>query len=194
MSTLSHLDMFWFGEGSLDDPQYIGARMRIWFGKDPEFDQTITREFRPMLEDPPPATSDREVLARVLLLDQIPRNGYRGDARMFAFDAQALVEARTAIEGGVHARVHPFEAMFLYLPLEHSESLADQDECVRLFTELQARIAPELKTFGESVLDYARRHRVIVERFGRFPHRNAVLGRTSTPEEVEFLKTPGSGF
>lgn len=194
MSTLRDLNTFWFGEGSLDDAGYIGARMRVWFGKDPEFDATITREFRLMLEAPPEAANDREALARVLLFDQIPRNGFRGDARMFAYDERALTEARHAIAGGLHERLHPFEAMFLYLPLEHSESLADQDECVRLFTELQKRIAPDLKKFGESVLDFANRHRVIVERFGRFPHRNAVLGRESTAAEAEFLKTPGSGF
>ena len=162
--------------------------------KERDFDEAIAREFRPLLAEPPATTNEREILARVLLFDQVPRNAYRGDSRMFAFDALALDDARGAIRDGLDQRLHPFETLFLYLPLEHSEEITDQNESVRLFGEMRKRVAPGLESFADDVLNFAHRHREIVERFGRFPHRNAALGRASTAAEVEFLKQPGSGF
>lgn len=124
-------------------------------------------------------------LALVILLDQVPRNVHRGSPRAFATDAKARRATRLALERGFDAGLDAERRLFLYLPLEHSEDLADQRLMVELVRE---RIGdPEY-------LDFALRHQEIVERFGRFPHRNAALGRQSTEEEVEFLKRPGSSF
>jgi uncharacterized protein (DUF924 family) len=124
-------------------------------------------------------------LALVILLDQVPRNIHRGSPRAFATDAKARGVTRLALERGFDAGLEPERRLFLYIPLEHSEELADQRLMVELVRE---RIGdPEY-------LDSALRHMEIVERFGRFPHRNATLGRQSTEEEVEFLKRPGSSF
>ena len=118
------------------------------------------------------------------LLDQFSRNMFRGDGRMFASDAQAAAAARAAIDRGDDGELLPNERMFLYMPLMHSEDLADQDRCVALFQSLGM---PREQGFAEQ-------HRDIIRRFGRFPHRNQQPGRTSTPEELEFLSQPGSSF
>lgn len=178
---------FWFGT-----PR---GRSRVeWFRKDPAFDE----ELRGRFGDLHAAAARRELeswraspepmLALVVVLDQFSRNLYRGDARAFAQDAHALECARQAIARGDDLLLLPVERQFLYLPYEHSESLADQETGVDLMRSLDA--------FEETrgVSDWAVRHRDIVARFGRFPHRNAALGRGSTPEELEFLKQPGSGF
>ena len=130
----------------------------------------------------------RGSLALLILLDQLPRNLFRGQARAFATDEQARRVCRLIIGRGDDRGLLPVERMFVYLPLEHSESLADQDECHRLMLELRG--FPETANLHE----WAEKHRVIIRRFGRFPHRNAALGRPSRPEEIEFLKTPGSSF
>jgi uncharacterized protein (DUF924 family) len=127
-------------------------------------------------------------LALVIVLDQFSRNLFRDDARAFAQDAYAREVTRQAIAAGDEAGSGPFERQFLYLPFEHSEDMADQDRSVALFRELEA--------FEETrgLSEWAVRHRDVVARFGRFPHRNAVLGRPSTAEEVAFLAQPGSRF
>ena len=123
-------------------------------------------------------------LAHCLLLDQLPRNLFRGSLRAFASDGKALALAKAAVTRGLDMQVAPIRRTFLYLPFEHSEVLADQDRSVELFTAL-----------GDAdTLKFAQAHYDIVARFGRFPHRNAILGRPSTPEELAFLATPGSGF
>jgi uncharacterized protein (DUF924 family) len=121
----------------------------------------------------------------VILLDQFPRNMFRGTAEAFASDAKAREIANLALESGHDHDLAQEERLFLYLPLEHSEELADQERCVEL-----------MRALDETPLwhDYAVRHRDIIARFGRFPHRNAVLGRDSTAEECEFLMQPGSSF
>ncbi len=131
------------------------------------------------------ATTPHGALALVVLLDQVPRNAYRGTPEMFASDAKAREIARAAIDAGHDRDLTQEERLFMYLPLEHSEDLADQERCVELVRELDEQ--PQW-------LGYAIRHRDIVARFGRFPHRNAVLGRESTAEEREFLQQPGSSF
>jgi uncharacterized protein (DUF924 family) len=128
------------------------------------------------------------MLALIVVLDQFSRNLHRNDPRAFAQDAHARECAREALARADDARSLPVERMFLYLPFEHSEEAADQELAVKLITPLDAFEA----TRGLS--EWAIKHKVIIDRFGRFPHRNAVLGRASTPEEVEFLKQPGSGF
>ena len=125
----------------------------------------------------------------MIVLDQFTRNTRRGTAGMFAGDARALAVARALVQGGADRRLPGVMRQFVYLPFEHAETLADQQESMRLFAQL-ASDEPALA----GLLEWAHKHLVIVERFGRFPHRNAALGRASTPEETQFLKQPGSGF
>ena len=178
---------FWFGVPA-------GPERAEWFRKDPAFDEAIRARFGALHA----AASRRELeawraapeplLALVILLDQFSRNLHRGDARAFAQDAHALECANQAIGRGDDLLLLPVQRQFLYLPLEHSEDLADQERCVELMRSLEA-FEPT-----RGLTQWAEKHRVIVARFGRFPHRNAALGRESTPEEVDFLKQPGSGF
>jgi uncharacterized protein (DUF924 family) len=175
---------FWFGEGS----EYGMAHKR-WFEKDPGFDAAIRAKFLPLHEACAAGNGagwlerPEDCLARIVVLDQFPRNMFRGTPRAFSTDALALAAARHAVEGDFDRGMLDVERQFIYLPFEHSESLADQERACEL-----------MKALGEDLYDWALRHKRIVERFGRFPHRNAILGRTSTPEEIEFLKQPGSGF
>ena len=136
-----------------------------------------------------PAAWAASPLAEILLLDQFTRNIFRGTPRAFAGDARALVLARRMVAGGADAALDAVERAFVYLPFEHAEDPASQDESVRLFTALAAADARQ-----DSSLDYAHRHRDVIRRFGRFPHRNAILGRASTAEEGAYLAQPGSGF
>jgi len=178
---------FWYGEP-------IGKSREEWFRKDEAFDEEIRRRFGGLLD----SASRRELEswrdapdsmnALIVVLDQFSRNLYRNQARAFAQDAHARECTLQALARGDEAVLEPVQREFLYLPLEHSESLADQDLCVERMSALEA--FPETK--GLAV--WAEKHRVIIARFGRFPHRNAALGRASTPEETEFLKQPGSGF
>ena len=183
---------FWFGaEGS---PEHGQVRAE-WFRKDAAFDAQIAQRFGALAEQAiagglahwaavPPAA-----LARIVLLDQFTRNMFRDTARAFAGDARALDAARAMVAQGQDALLRPEQRVFAYLPFEHDERLAMQDESVRLFTALAAE-APSL----HSMLDYAHKHRVVIARFGRFVHRNQALGRVSTDEELAFLKEPGSRF
>jgi uncharacterized protein (DUF924 family) len=168
-----------------------------WFRKDAAFDAAIRGRFGALV-DQALTGGLREweadaagSLARILLLDQFPRNLFRDSARAFAGDAQALELAQRLVAGGRDKNLPPIRRCFVFLPFEHSESLLDQERAVALFAGLRR----EAQTAAfESTYDYAVRHRDIIERFGRFPHRNAALGRASTPAETEFLKQPGSGF
>lgn len=165
-----------------------------WFRKDAAFDARIRERFGALIDaalagtlaDWPGAWG---LLARIVLLDQFPRNVFRGDRRSFAGDAQALATAQRLLEAGRDLELPPVARAFAYLPFEHAEDLALQDESVLLFKRLEAAHPPSANN-----RDYAERHRAIVARFGRFPHRNEILGRASTPEEIEFLKSPGSRF
>jgi uncharacterized protein (DUF924 family) len=167
---------------------------KAWFAKDPAFDERIRARFLSLYErarDGGLATwilEPKSCLALVIVLDQFPRNMFRGDARAFATDAAARDAARVLLDEGWDKGLAPLERMFAYLPFEHSESLADQERCLALMAELA--IYPETADLAR----WAEAHRGIIRRFGRFPHRNAALGRASTPEEIDFLKRPGSGF
>jgi uncharacterized protein (DUF924 family) len=185
---------FWFGNPT--DPQGpYGQQRSVWFKKDAAFDDRIRQRFLPDYERAaagdytPWRSQPRSCLALILLLDQVPRNLFRGDARSYATDAEALAVAEAAIAQGHDQALIPVERLFMYLPLEHSEDLARQQRCVQLFETL-VKEAPELA----STLDYAYRHQDVIARFGRFPHRNHILGRTTTPEEAAFLQQPGSRF
>jgi len=187
MQEVSDVLHFWFGEPP-------GERRKAWFVKDPQFDEQVRGRFLPLVEQAAAGAlsgwtaSAQGSLALIVVTDQFPRNLFRGSARAFATDRIALPTAAHVIAQGWDAAMLPVERMFVYLPYEHSESIADQDRAVELF----APLAPFPET--SDALDFAERHRVIIKRFGRFPHRNAALGRPSTPEEIEFLKQPGSGF
>lgn len=183
---------FWFGApGSAEH----GSLRKCWFEKDPAFDAEIRRRFLALVDEAAAGRLDdwadrpEGLLALIVLLDQFPRNLFRDAPRAFATDAQALALAQQALTQGVDAQLMPVARAFIYLPFEHSEDLAMQDRAVALFSAL----AQHGEAFA-SYLDYAERHRDVIRRFGRFPHRNAILGRASTPEEIAFLARPGAGF
>jgi len=192
---------FWFG-GADAAPQ---IRMQRWFRPDPAFDAEIRTRFGGLVDEAAagkltgwPATA-RGALAFVLVLDQFPRNIFRGTARAFAHDAKALEAARAAVADGLDRQLGFMERMFLLLPYEHAEDRETQLESVAAYTALHAEAvaagAPEADIASlAAALDYAHKHKVIIDRFGRYPHRNAILERTSTGEEVDFLQQPGSSF
>jgi len=163
------------------------AERAEWFRKDPSFDDEIRARFLPLYEEAAGSAlaawrdSPRSCLALIVLLDQFPRNMFRDTARAFATDALALDAARHAVACGHDRALRGVERTFVYLPFEHSESLADQERALELFA-------------SHANYEWARRHWEIVKRFGRFPHRNAILGRENTAAETEFLKQPGSSF
>ncbi|MGH8686330.1 MAG: DUF924 family protein [Burkholderiales bacterium] len=169
---------FWFDDHAKD-----------WFVKNPAFDAEIRSHFLAVHEAAAAgqlvswSEAPRGALALAIALDQFPRNMFRGEARAFATDAQARATARIILQRGWDQQMAQPEQLFAYLPFEHSESPADQDLSCRL-----------MKGFDPEQYRYAERHRELIERFGRFPHRNDILGRQSTPAEIEFLKLPGSGF
>ena len=133
-------------------------------------------------------------LALLILLDQFPRNLYRDDPRAWAADASAQRVALSGLARSDDRQLPAVQRVFAYLPLEHAEDSALQQRSVELFEALLAEAAPERRQQFEDYLDYARRHREVIARFGRFPHRNATLGRVSTPQETLYLVQPGAGF
>lgn len=184
---------FWFGAPGI---AAHGGPREVWFRKDEAFDAAIRERFAATIERGLRgelegwAAAPRPALAQVIVLDQLTRNAFRGTPRAFAGDARALAAAGRMVGERQDEALEAVERAFVYLPFEHAEGLAAQDEAVRLFTRL-ATLAPDVAT---SMLDYAHRHRAVIERFGRFPHRNEILGRRSTAEEIAFLKEPGSSF
>ena len=183
---------FWFGAvGSAER----GAQRKEWFLKNQAFDAQICSRFGATIEQALRGELDdwvddeRSALARILLLDQFTRNCFRGTARAFAGDTQALAAASAMVGARGDDTLPPYMRAFVYMPFEHAEGMAMQDEAVRLFRRLVG-IEPALS----SMLDYAEKHRAVIERFGRFPHRNELLGRRSTAEELGYLAQPGAGF
>jgi uncharacterized protein (DUF924 family) len=176
---------FWFG----GDPS---ARRAVWFEKDATFDaacvdlEAARNAAKAGAYDHWAATPCGG-LALLILLDQLSRNLYRGTAEAFAADAKARAIAQTMLARGFDQMLTPVERIFVYLPFEHAEDTADQDLSVRLFAALDA-------VTGEQTVDYAIRHRDVIRRLGRFPHRNAALGRASAAEEEAYLAEPGAGF
>lgn len=182
---------FWFGI----PPGSYAQQKPIWFGKQPHLDVEIRQRFGETYRQGLAGQLDgwraspQSCLALIILFDQFARNMFRDTAQMFATDPQALELAQFAVAQGYDQQLSPLERIFVYLPFEHSESRQDQVQSVALFQQL-AEAAPELT----DVLDYAKRHQVVIDRFGRFPHRNKTLGRETTAEEAEFLTQPGSSF
>lgn len=181
---------FWFGaSGSAEH----GRPREWWFRKSDATDTGIRQRFGADVEDALAGRRDdwakgaRETLALILLLDQFTRNIFRDTPRAFAGDQRALALARGLVQSGADRTLASLERWFVYLPFEHAESLAMQQESLRLFGQLAAD--------GQAdALDWAQKHHDVIARFGRFPHRNAILGRPSTPEETTFLGQPGSRF
>ena len=183
---------FWFAPPS--SPEHGTAR-KVWFVKDPAFDTAIRARFSGLVEQALRGELDGwrgealPALARILVLDQFTRNIFRDTPRAFAGDRQALAAASDMVGSRHDESLPPFMRAFVYMPFEHAEGIAMQDEAVRLFTRLAAA-EPALG----SMLDYAHKHRAVIERFGRFPHRNAILGRQPTADETLFLAEAGSRF
>jgi uncharacterized protein (DUF924 family) len=163
-----------------------------WFKKNPDFDAAcarFTRDVRAARDGAHDhwAETPRGALALIILLDQLSRNIFRGSAEAFAADPKALDIAGRTVARGFDATLTTPERMFVYLPFQHAEIIAAQDESVRLFETLRGELA-------DSSIDYADSHRTVIRQFGRFPHRNAVLGRSNTAEEDAYLAQPGAGF
>ena len=191
---------FWFGECGADgavDP----AKRKMWFGDGKQSDAEIREKFGGLHERASRGELEREWaatprgrIALIIVLDQFSRHIHRGTAAAFAQDpaAQSLVVSGLGLDAD--RALIPAQRAFFYIPLEHAEDLSLQRLGVRCFDGLAHTVAQAWRKEYDGFLDYARQHRDIIERFGRFPHRNAVLGRVSTRKELEFLKQPGSSF
>lgn len=190
---------FWFEEKGLGGPQ-LDARMDTWFGENPDFDKEIERRFSEDVrrasdgklnhwaEDP------RGRLALILLLDQFRRNIYRSSAKAFALDKVAL---KLCVEGAMEKKdksLTPIERVFFYMPLQHAESRKVQAKSADIYNRLADAVSPTYRETFQTIAQFAELHRDIVERFGRFPHRNALLGRHNTPEEDEYLANDAPEF
>jgi uncharacterized protein (DUF924 family) len=190
---------FWFGAGS-DDATTARERKKLWWGKDEALDAQIRDRFGRQVEAAARGDHDhwaqtpRGRLALILLFDQFPRNMHRGSAQAFAHDALARRLAIDGLESGADQSLRPIERVFFYLPLEHAELPDLQERCVALFRRLVWVVPAQQHELFRGYVRYAERHRDIIARFGRFPHRNAALCRTPTTGESEFLKQPGSSF
>ena len=182
---------FWFGQPN--EPEY-GQQRKVWFIKDPAFDKEVRSHFLVAYNQAAQGKLDawREYslscLALIIILDQFPRNMFRKTPQAFATDTQALQIAQEAVMRGFDQKLLPVQRWFVYLPWEHSENLHHQKRCLELFTQLAND--PQ----SASTIEYAHKHKAVIESFGRFPHRNKILNRQSTKEEKEFLSQPGSSF
>jgi uncharacterized protein (DUF924 family) len=192
MTAQDVLDFWFLPEGS----EGYGKQREVWFRKDDAFDAAIGERFGALVEQAV-AGGLREwdlqgapgTLARILLLDQFTRNIWRGAPASFSGDALGLSAAQGLVDSGADRTLLQVQRWFAYMPFEHAEDARMQEQAVTLFTTL----AQEDSAY-DGALDYAHRHRGVIARFGRFPHRNPILGRASTPEELEYLALPGSGF
>lgn len=190
---------FWFSAATLDSPQ-IDSRMDRWFGTDPGFDAQVREQFGGLVEAALRGELDRWAasaegrLALILLLDQFCRNIHRGSALAFAGDKRAL---KLCVEGSmnnVFRDLPPIQRVFFFMPLQHAESAAVQEKSARIFNALAEGVSPTLRETFLTFAQFAELHRDIIERFGRFPHRNRVLGRSNTPDEEAFLAADAPRF
>lgn len=190
---------YWFGD-SPDDGAVAAQRGSLWWSKNDAVDDDIRERFEAAVQSAGRGDLDdwadtaRGRLALIILTDQLPRNIYRGTPAAFAFDARARALCLDGLASGQDRELRPIQRVFWYMPLEHSEDPAHQNRSVALFRELMDEVDDELRETLRVNLDFAVRHEEIIQRFGRFPHRNAILGRTSTAEELAFLDEPGSSF
>jgi len=190
---------FWFGDDP-DDAVVAASKAELWWGHREETDELLQARFGAAASSAAADVLDhwtgspRGRLALVLLLDQLPRAIHRATSAAFAQDAKARAVAEQGLASGADRLLRPIERLFFYLPFEHSEDLVDQDRSVELYRELVTSVPPAHREAFTAFVDYAVRHRDVIKQFGRFPHRNLILGRESTPEEKAFLEQPGSSF
>lgn len=190
---------FWFGSAQ-DDADVAKQQGKLWWSKNTQVDLEIRARFETTVQAALQGTLDgwaalpRGILALILLTDQFPRNMYRGTPAAFQGDATARAWCQRALALGADAKARPIERVFLYLPLEHSEAREDQAQSVQLFTQLFQQVPIDQLEIFRGYLTFALRHRRVIDRFGRFPHRNAILERPSTADEIAFLQEPGSSF
>jgi uncharacterized protein (DUF924 family) len=187
---------FWFGEPVSAERETF---RKLWFEKSDAADREIADRFGALIERALRgelanwSNEPESALAQIVLLDQFTRNVFRNTPRAFAGDARALAAATAMVGRRQDEALPALQRSFVYMPFEHAEGLGAQDEAVRLFTRL-LESTPQASPGLRSMLDYAEKHRAVIRRFGRFPHRNAILGRHSTPDEIAFLEQPGSRF
>lgn len=197
---LAILDL-WFGKTEPGNvpPEKI---QKMWWTPDRSLDSFLRQKYETDLKKAAAGElehwkeTSRGTLALIILLDQFPRNIYRGTPEAFSFDGMALSVAEEGIKKGYDRKLHPVMRIFFYLPYMHSEDPEYQERCVELFKMLESEFNDNegIRSVISNSLDFAVRHKEVIDRFGRFPHRNEILGRKSTPEEIEFLKQPGSSF
>ncbi len=192
---------FWFGELGVhtDFGAYDQHKTDLWFANGKAYDGAIRRRFGDACRTAAQGHWDNleganAVAALIIMLDQFPRHIFRGDENAWSCDSRAQSICQRALRRGVDAELHPIQRVFFYLPLEHAEDIAMQRMSVACFSRLAESTPAAWKHTYNGFLDYARRHHDVIERFGRFPHRNAILGRPSSHAEKEFLKQPGSSF
>ena len=190
--TPKEVTSFWFEDATLS-PEALQRRNAVWFRADPAFDDECATRFAALLDDAARGglggwtATPHGRLALVILLDQMPRNIHRGSPGAFMHDAQAAAHCLAGIETGQDRALHPVERLFLYMPLQHAEDLDLQRRSVERFESLAAEVDDAWRDDFTENVRYAREHHDIIERFGRFPHRNRVLGRPSTEEELRYL-------
>jgi len=200
-SRINRILDFWFGdigEGEVPNEE----RQKMWWAKNEYIDSLIKQQFEPELLKAASGglnnwlNSSEGTLAVIILLDQFPRNIYRGSPEAFSFDSKTLSVSEKGIEKGYDKKLHPVKRIFFYIPFMHSEELGMQNRSVELFTSLEKEFESneEIRAVVSNSKDFAIRHMEIIKRFGRFPHRNEILGRESTTKELEFLRQPGSSF
>ena len=191
---------FWFGKQPLS-PEQLAKRIQLWFGGETvspaqrqHLDDAIRERYESLMQDAAAGRLDawadgpRRRLSLILLLDQFPRNIFRGTARAFAYDEQALGLAVSGMQSGADAALNPVERIFFYMPLQHGEVREVQDESVAAYRRLVMEAPEPQREIFAGCLAFAEDHRRIIERFGRFPHRNALLGRVSSKEEEAYLR------
>ncbi len=199
METTDSILEFWFG-GHTSNREINDHKKSLWWSKNDQADQQIKERFESISnavyrgEKPEMQRSARGLLASIICLDQFPRNMYRGTARSFAFDQVALRLAIEMVDKAWDQTLPPIYRLFAWLPFEHSEDIAMQDKSVMLYDNLRKSVEPDERDMFDEYYRFAYRHFEIIDRFGRYPHRNRILGRESTAEELAFLSQPGSSF
>lgn len=191
---------FWFGDAPWDQAA-TASKYDMWFKKSDATDALIAHRSVDLLArlasgdaNSWAARGPAERLAAIVALDQFPRNIFRDHPGSFENDALALQLCKDGLDKGDDKALAPIKRWFFYMPLEHSEDLEDQERCVALFKEMAGEVDDAQKAMFENALDYARKHRDVIETHGRFPHRNEILGRSSTEAEKDYLAQPGAGF
>jgi uncharacterized protein (DUF924 family) len=192
---------FWFGEVQISDNQLAAKQQaKLWWSKDEAVDREIQHRFEPTLKALLTGhysswfETPQGRLAAIIVLDQFSRNMYRDSAHAFSQDSLALYWTLQGIRQGDDKKLSPLQRVFFYLPLEHSEQLSMQNLAIEKFEQLAADSSPSFSELAQGFLDFAHQHHAVITRFGRFPHRNSLMSRTSSAEELEYLAQPGAGF